>query len=635
MRLIAALLAAVTLSAQNADLTPVYDRLLNVKSFSDVAISPDGTQVAWIDEDVKVASLDAPATSAAAAGAHGPQGLSWSADGRLAFLADGDRSGQLEVYEEAAGQKPRRLTNLTGLLASPAWSPDGKRIAFLFIENAPRAAGPLAPSTPPSGVIDAQVFEQRLAVIDVASGEVRQLTPPDLYVYDFDWAPGSDRLAITGAHGSGDDNWYIAQLFVVDAASGDTRSILKPAMQIEWPAWSPDGKSIAYVGGLMSDETIGAGDIYVVDAAGGPARNVTPDMKASATWLRWVAPDRILFSAHVDGGTGMFALDPSRARIEQLWRGDETIARAPSLIGFAADRRGERTAVVRESFAHAPEVWAGPIGRWTQMSHENGGAGVEWGRAESVHWKSDGVDVQGWLVYPRDYDASRRYPMIVEVHGGPSWAHVSMWPRPMYQMVPMSSAGYFVFLPNPRGSYGMGERFTRANVKDFGYGDLRDILAGVDEVQRTRPIDPGRIGITGWSYGGYMTMWAVTQTTRFKAAVAGAGIANWQSYYGENLIDQWMIPFFGASVYDDPAVYARSAPINFVKQVKTPTLMLVGDRDAECPAPQSFEFWHALKTLGVRTELVVYPNEGHMFASAEHRRDTVRRAAAWFEKYLR
>ena len=171
----------------------------------------------------------------------------------------------------------------------------------------------------------------------------------------------------------------------------------------------------------------------------------------------------------------------------------------------------------------------------------------------------------------------------------------------------LSNRGYYVFLPNPRGSYGQGEDFTRANVKDFGGGDLRDTLAGIDAAIKKYPIDPARLGVTGWSYGGFMTMWTVTQTNRFHAAVAGAGIANWQSYYGQNLIDQWMIPFFGASVYDDPAVYAKSSPIQFIKQVKTPTLVIVGEHDAECPAPQSQEFWHALKTLGVPTKLIVYP----------------------------
>jgi len=190
-------------------------------------------------------------------------------------------------------------------------------------------------------------------------------------------------------------------------------------------------------------------------------------------------------------------------------------------------------------------------------------------------------------------------------------------------------------MPNPRGSYGQGEAFTQGNVKDFGYGDLRDILKGVDAAVASAPIDGERVGILGWSYGGYMTMWAVTQTTRFKAAVAGAGIVNWQSYYGQNRIDQWMLPFFGASVYDDPAVYAKSSPITFIKNVKTPTLVLHGDRDSEVPTPQGYEFWHALKTLGVPTQLVVYENEGHAVSKPEHLRDMQKRTVEWFDRYLK
>jgi dipeptidyl aminopeptidase/acylaminoacyl peptidase len=199
----------------------------------------------------------------------------------------------------------------------------------------------------------------------------------------------------------------------------------------------------------------------------------------------------------------------------------------------------------------------------------------------------------------------------------------------------LAAGGYFVFLPNPRGSFGAGEAFAEANVRDFGYGDFRDILAGVDAVVGKLPVDNARVGIIGWSYGGYMAMWAVTQTERFHAAVAGAGLSNFQSYYGENGIDQWLIPFFGASVYDDPAVYRRSSPITFIKNAKTPTLVLVGERDAECPAPQSREFWHALKALGVETELVIYPNEGHAVLDPEHQRDIVRRSLDWFDKYMR
>jgi len=220
------------------------------------------------------------------------------------------------------------------------------------------------------------------------------------------------------------------------------------------------------------------------------------------------------------------------------------------------------------------------------------------------------------------------------VHGGPAAETRPGWPRPGLPLQLLSSQGYFVFMPNPRGSYGQGEAFTRANVRDFGYGDLRDILAGVDTVAKNYPVDNERVGIAGWSYGGYMTMWAVTQTHRFRAAFAGAGLSNWQSYYGENSIDQWMIPYFGASVYDDPAVYAKSSPINFVKNVKTPTLIVVGERDGECPPPQSYEFWHALKYFGVKTEFVLYPGEGHGFRKPEDSRDVFDRLVKWFQEYM-
>ena len=290
--------------------------------------------------------------------------------------------------------------------------------------------------------------------------------------------------------------------------------------------------------------------------------------------------------------------------------------------------------VLQSSWEHPPEVWAGPIGDWRELTHANAGQQRHWGKTESIVWESEGFRAQGWLLYPENFDPAKRYPMVVSIHGGPASERTPSWPSVHFDMSSLAALGYFVFFPNPRGSYGEGEAFTRANVKDFGAGDLRDVLAGVDAVIKKVPVDSDRIGVTGWSYGGFMTMWTVTQTHRFRAAVAGAGIADWLSYYGENLIDQWMIPYFGASVYDDPAVYAKSSPINYIKQVTTPTLVVVGAQDAECPAPQSFEFWHALKSLGVPTQLVVYAGEGHSFRESTNRIDVMRRTLAWFEKYL-
>ncbi len=296
--------------------------------------------------------------------------------------------------------------------------------------------------------------------------------------------------------------------------------------------------------------------------------------------------------------------------------------------------KSRKIAMIRQSFDHAPEVWAGPSDDLKQITHLNDALKPAWGKTESIDYTNEGFHIQGWLLYPANYDPAKKYPLIVSVHGGPSSAISPRWPGVGYGSVPFSALGYFVFMPNPRGSYGQGEKFTQANVKDFGYGDLRDILAGMDVLEKRFPIDKDREGVTGWSYGGFMTMFSVTQTTRFKAAVAGAGISDWQSYYGENSIDQWMVPFFGATVYDDPKIYAKSSAIDFIRNVKTPTLIVVGDRDGECPAPQSFEFWHALRDQGVKTQLVIYPNEGHHFVDPDHQRDVLKRALDWFETQM-
>jgi dipeptidyl aminopeptidase/acylaminoacyl peptidase len=368
---------------------------------------------------------------------------------------------------------------------------------------------------------------------------------------------------------------------------------------------------------------------------GGEARNRTPNMKASASWLRWLpASNALLFTEHVDGANGVARLDLGSGATTTLWTGAETISSGDG-VSLSLARDNKTSAIIRHSFAHPPEIWAGQTGAWRQLTNNNENLQPGWGEARSVHWTSDKQRVQGWLLYPQNFDPAKRYPMVVVVHGGPSSQLTPRWGSGLGLPLSLAANGYFLFFPNPRGSYGQGERFTRANIMDFGHGDLRDINRGIDEALKIVPVDPNRVGITGWSYGGYMTMWTVTQTTRFRAAVAGAGIANWQSYYGQNGIDQWMIPFFGASVYDDPGVYAKSSPINFIKKTKTPTLVMVGDRDAECPAPQSYEFWHALKTIGVETQLVIYPNEGHAISQPEHRRDILKRAAAWFDGHLK
>ena len=662
--------AAPAAQAPARSIGTVLDTLDRVRAFHETAMSPDGRRVAWV-EDVSIAdettaiylrtvtdgasaatprgSAGSPRpelvegrgatgstriTAATDGRAHMENGVAWAPDNHtIAFLSDAGSRPQRQVYvlDVDGHGPPRRVTSVKGQLAQPLWSPDGKRLAVLFVAGSTQGTGALVAYKPDAGLVRDAEDEQRIAIVDLASGAVREVSPANMYVYDYDWSPDGQAFAAEAVEGSGTNNYWIAQLYVVRADTGATKSIWKPPLQIAGPRWSPDGRSIAVIHGIMSDEGSTGGDIYVVPAGGGVAKNITANLEGSARSLAWRPDGGLLFNEYVGGNSALVSVGVAGGPRTIVW------AAPQQLSGLSIAARSDAVSAVLQSFKEAPEVYVssaaiGSLGAWLRLTRINASIAPLWGEAKNLHWASDKFQVQGWLLYPANFDPAKKYPLVVSVHGGPSSANFPSWPSRWNAVLP--SQGYFVLLPNPRGSYGGGEAFTQANVNDFGYGDMRDIEAGVDAAVKAAPIDPNRTGIIGWSYGGYMTMWAVTQTTRFKAAVAGAGIANWQSYYGQNRIDTWMLPFFGASVYDKPEAYSRSSPITFIKKAKTPTLVLHGDRDSEVPTPQGYEFWHALKALGVPTELVIYPEEGHAIAKPEHQRDIEQRLLAWFDRYL-
>src|SRR5450432_260838 len=614
----------------------IIDSMPDAKDIDQASISPDGTQVASIVEGHLsiVPATGGNARSIAVEGKLALRDVAWSPDSKqIAFLADlpGDVPSAQLWTAAADGSAPVKRADMKGYAATTRFSPDASKLGLLFMEGMPRVAGPLQPMTPLAGVIGNQIYEQRLTTVDLSTNTLTQVTPADVYIYEYDWTPDSQGWVATAAHGSGDANWYVAKLYAINARSGDMREIHTPRWQIAEPHISPDGKSVAFIEGLMSDEGVTGGEIFVVATAGGAARNLTPNIKSSPSSLTWSGPDRITFAQNVDGESGFASVSATGSAVQSLWKGEEAIG-TPPLPSASFSVGGKVTAVVRQSAGTPPEVWAGPIGQWKQLTTVNAAAKPAWGEMRNFHWKNGTTALEGWLMLPKDYAPGKSYPLVVSVHGGPSGACASHWdPRGMGAT---SAMGYFVFCPNPRGSYGQGEAFTRGNVKDFGGGDFRDIMAGVDAIAKQYPIDPKRLGIRGHSYGGYMTMWAETQTQRFAAAVSGAGLSDWLSYYGVNNIDEWMIPFFGASVYDDPAVYAKSDPMHFVKAVRTPTLILVGDSDGEVPMEQSVEWWHALEAMKVPTKFVVYAREGHMFLKPADSRDYYVRTLEWFEEWF-
>ena len=413
--------------------------------------------------------------------------------------------------------------------------------------------------------------------------------------------------------------------------TGGMRVIARPALQMNMPRVSPDGKSVAFIGGLMSDFGSIGGDVYVVPLLGGGApRNVTPGYKATFNAIEWRG-GKIVAGLIQSGSEGTAIVDPAG--------GVSAVSVAPVSISandgaVALDRSGANAATVAEGFTAAPHIAFGPLGHMHTIVDENAGlqAGVV---AHDVRWQRDGQEYQGWLIEPAAMAGpmQAKQPMITVIHGGPAAATTPRfgWTGTNKDLL---THGYWLFQPNPRGSYGYGEAVVRANVKDFGGEDLADTLAGIDQVEKRWPIDDARLGVYGHSYGGYMTMWTVTHSQRFKAAVAGAGIADWVAYYGQNGIDQWMVPYFGASAYDDPNVYDRLSPIRYIKAVKTPTFLYVGERDVECPPAQSLEYWHGLRAMGVPTELMIYADEGHGIRQPKDIADLTQRLVGWFDKYL-
>ncbi len=620
--------------------------------FSAVALAPDGAHIADVETDrdqggglstpplvIRDTATGKPVIVDLPCG-HGPEcapgAPAWSPDGRrIAFTVRIPGGHARAIYAVAAdGGAPTKLASFDGTVITLRYARDG-RLAALAIADADKEVGADAAGAIVGGADGGAIHEQRIALVE--DGALRFISPPDLFVYEYDFLPGDAGFVGTAAPGDGDAHWWRAKLYQFESPRAEPRLLYAPTdpqLQLAQPRVSPDGKTVAFIGGLMSDFDNPGGDVFILPLDHeSPPVDLTEGWRATATSIAWnCGSDRLIAGALAGGGSELADID-ARGKIppRALWSGDATISGGDGAIAFSC--HVPLTATVRESFTAPPEIFAGPIGAWRAITTDNDGVTAP-PRARRVPWTNDGQSGSDWLLLPDGPAPRNGYPLIVAPHGGPAWSYAPSFLGPSF-LRGLLDHGYALLLPNPRGGFGQGEAFTRANTRDFGGGDFSDILAGLDAAMRAEKIDPERLGITGVSYGGFMTMWAVTHTHRFKAAVARAGISNWVSYYGENGIGDWLIPYFGVSLYDDPAPYRRASPIDFVKGMNTPTLMFVGSGDIECPPPQSQEFWHALDELGVATGMVVYPGEGHAILQPAHAADQMARAIAWFDRYLR
>jgi dipeptidyl aminopeptidase/acylaminoacyl peptidase len=576
---------------------------------------------------IEVASRATRALTQSGSGAnHQPR---WAPDSRrLAFISNRADRHEAQLYLiDINGGEARALTDLRGVVGDPKWSADGRSIAFLY-------NGTLEPNKRPDPdpiVVDAAPRFNRVWILDVETRALRAITSSDCHVFEYDWSPdGKTLAALTSPHPNPAESWYSAQLHTVDAATGEIRQVCQMPHQVGRLTWSPDSASIAFVSGVMSDQGNVAGEVYLIPAVGDEPVNLTPTTDHSITWIQW-RDEGILYGSRQVDSTVLGWIDPKSGAQRPISRG------AYSINGWGAQQvsagQGKTFAALRESYTEPPNVFIGSLadGAWSPLTELS--PDLPPLRVENRYWRGgDGDSIHGFLVYPPGYTPGRRYPLFAHVHGGPSWGYVprfvSLWERLLI------ARGCLVFLPNPRGSWGYGHGFQSANVGDLGGGDWRDINAGVDDLIETGLADPERLAIGGWSYGGYLTAWAVTQTDRFRCAIAGASITNYESNYGVVPNREWQTTMFGSNVYDDFDLHRSRSPIAFASRVKTPTLLVHGECDAEAPVTQAVEFYIALKHFGVPTQLVIYPRERHGFEEHAHQIDLYQRIVGWVDKYL-
>lgn len=638
--------------------------MYRLRDVSDPRLSPDGAWVAYTvttidsvkdarDTDVWMVSWAGDRTVRLTSSAEDEENPRWSPDNRyLAFVSGRfeSKGGQLWLLDRSGGEA-QRLTELKGGVSDYAWSPDGKRIVVVSHDPSPEdsLADSAASKRPKPIVIDRFAFKRdydgylnrrrdHLWVVDVATRAVVQVTSGDFDDSHPRWSPDGARIAFVSARAGVDpDRTNNSDVFVVDATAGATPVQLTTwAGTDEGPAWSPDGSQIAYLQGseprlyAYSQTTIA-----VVPSRGGAPRLLTAALDRDASDLAWTADgSAIRFLLADDRAVHLASVSVADQRVTRLLAGRRVVT------AFDATVDG-RVVTLDGTSSSGAEVHALENGAQRALTHVNDALFAEWqlGATEDVSFRNrDGLTVNALLVKPVGYVAGRRYPLVLRIHGGPNGQDehlfdTGIWLPTMERQL-YAAAGYAVLAVNYRGSSGRGQEWKKSIFADWGNKEVQDLLAGVDHLVATGIADPDRLAIGGWSYGGILTDYTIAMTTRFKAAISGAGSALQTSMYGS---DQYAYQYeaeLGVPWKNQARWNSVSRAFWNADRITTPTLFLGGANDFNVPIAGSEQMFQALKSLGVPTQLVVYPEEFHGIARPSFVRDRLDRYLAWYDRYL-
>lgn len=557
----------------------------------------------------------------------------WSPDGQtIAFLADRDGGKTRPYLLPLAGGEARPLAAPDGRIKQLAWSPDGRTLAVVRGDANDRPEDKEAPI-----VVEEDPQYDRVWLIDVPTGDYRKATEAAAHTWELAWLPDSSGLALVVSDEPTAASWYSCWLATLDLATGALTKRFQPTgRQVAHPAPAPDGRSVAIVSCSWSDPGMSGGDLWLVPLDGTAPRNQTPEAPFSINHATWHPDGSSLLCDAYDGtGTGIVRVDVGEGW-QRLWHAPTTV----SFAGLSVAADGRTFAAPRSDTRRPADVWRGTTregeASWQPVTDLHAGAREALpADFTEVTWRGpDGLELGGILMLPPG--TSGPVPLVAIIHGGPTGAvRHGFIPSGMAGLAPLLAArGIGCFLPNYRGSNGRGVAFAESIQGDMGGQEWADIVVGIDHLVATGVADADRLGIGGWSYGGFMTMWAVSQTTRFKAAVAGAGIANWQSFHGGSILHAWDTAFHRADPYALDGPYISRAPLTYVERIATPTLILHGDADQDVPPGQSWEFFRALKDRGVETQLVLYPGSPHGPRKPRHARDILERSLDWFTARL-
>ena len=607
--------------------------LLHIAGVGGPRLSPDGTKVAYTVSETKtekdkewkavthvwVVPVGGGTARQYTRGDKGSSGPEWSPDGKLlAFLSDREKDGERQVWMMMAdGGEAWAVTSHKGGVGGFRFSPDGRQLLLTAADQPNKDEEDRKKVKDDTMVIDRDIKMAHLWLWDIEMKQGKRLTDGSFTVSDAQFSPDGTRISYTTRPTPGADDGSNSDVWVLTVESGDKTKLVENIGSDDNARWSPDGSWIAYTGSPDKPGGVTSSNLYLIAASGGTPKQVVPKFDRNVGEFDfnigpplWSRDGRtIYFSTNILEANEVFACDVARGTVKQM-------THRGGAAGISEISGDGKTFVGTMSSAKQPtELYRTDAGFTTLTpltDHNSWLSEYSLADSEVIKWKSkDGTEIEGVLTKPIGYSAGTKVPFLLNPHGGPTGASINNFNGTLQVL---AANGFAVLQPNFRGSTGKGLAFAQANKNTWGKGDYEDCMSGVDAVIASGLADPDRMGSFGWSYGGYMTFWILTQTDRFKAISPGAGLTNIFSMYSQTDIHRYLNWFYSdKSPWEAMDLYMDRSPIKYVANVKTPTMIMHGQVDTRVPIAQAQEFYQALKERNVPVEFVVYPRENHGF----------------------